>query len=107
MILPQPAFWPIGLVLAVVAACAPQPGAAEDPAKRYICADGQPLDIIRTKDLAIVKLGERIFNLDVKPSSIGQRYTNSKATLIVDGSSAVFVTRDGEEAINCEVSPPG
>lgn len=77
---------------------------AQEPSHRFLCADNQPLDIIRADRLAIVKLGERIFNLQARRSSIGERYTDGDATLIIDDHDAVFVSGDGREALNCELS---
>jgi hypothetical protein len=93
----------VGLVTAAVTACSPQGEPPQDPGQRFICADERSLDIIRSKQLAIVKLGERIFNLDAKKSTIGERYTDGNATLIIDGITAVFVSGDGRDALNCEL----
>lgn len=92
-----------GLVLAGVAACSPGGSPPRDPGRRFICADGQPLDIIHTSELAIVKLGERIFNLHARKASIGARYTDGDAVLILDSDTAVFVSGDGRDAISCEL----
>lgn len=91
----------VGLVIAGATACSPERAPPHDPAKRYVCASGQLLDIIHTKQLAIVKLGERIFNLEAKKGSIGERYTDGDATLIIDDGSAVFVSGNDGEALNC------
>jgi hypothetical protein len=94
----------IGFIIAGVTACSPNPEPPQDPSQRFICADEQPLDIIRTKQLAIVKLGERIFNLNAGKASVGERYTDGDATLIIDDGTAVFVSGDGRQALSCELS---
>jgi hypothetical protein len=104
LIFPQSLLFLAGCVIAGVTACSPNREPPNDPAHRFICADEQSLDIIRTKELAIVKLGERIFNLQARKASIGERYTDGDATLIIDESTAVFVSGDGGEALNCELS---
>ena len=93
----------LGLVIAGVTGCSRHREPPRDPGQRFICADGQPLDIIHTKELAIVKLGERIFNLHVRKASIGQRYTDGDATLIMDDGAAVFASGEGPDAISCEL----
>ena len=94
----------VGLSLASATACSTDREKPQDPAQRFVCADGKALDVIRTKDLAIVKIGERIFNLNAKRSSLGERYTDGESTLILDENTAVFVTSDGRDALNCDVS---
>jgi hypothetical protein len=101
---PQPLVSILGLVIAGVTGCSQQREPPRDPGHRFICADGQPLDIIHTKELAIVKVGERIFNLHARKASIGQRYTDGDATLIMDDGTAVFVSGDGRDAMSCELS---
>jgi hypothetical protein len=50
----------------------------------------------------IVRVGEVIFNqLQAKPGSVGQRYTDGEATLIIDGDMAVFVAGDDLVLRNC------
>jgi hypothetical protein len=101
---PHPLLSIVSCVIAGATACSPSREPPQDPGQRFICADEQPLDIIRTQELAIVKLGERIFNLNARKASVGERYTDGDATLIIDGLTAVFVSSDGREALNCERS---
>nr|WP_314444136.1 hypothetical protein [uncultured Sphingomonas sp.] len=103
MLLPTPLLLIIGLVTAGVTACSPGGEPPQDPGQRFLCADDQPLDVIRSRDLAIVKLGERIFNLHASKGSIGERYTDGDAVLILDEGTAVFVSGDGRDAMNCEL----
>jgi hypothetical protein len=43
----------------------------------------------------IVRVGEIIFNkLQARPGSVGQRFTDGEATLIIDGDMAVLVAGD-------------
>jgi hypothetical protein len=90
-----------------VTACSPEREPPKDPGQRFICADGQPLDVIQTKEVAIVKLGERIFNLHARKASVGERYTDGDATLIMDDGRAVFASGDGREALSCNLSDEG
>jgi hypothetical protein len=70
-----------------------------------MCDNGQALDVVRSKDLMIVRIGERIFNdLRARPSSLGERFTDGEATLIIDGAKAVFVSADGHDLRNCELN---
>jgi hypothetical protein len=94
----------VAIVAAGVTACSPGGETPQDPGQRFICADGQPLDIIRSRDLAIVKLGERIFNLHASKRSIGERYTDGDAVLILDEGTAVFVSGDGRDTMSCKLS---
>jgi hypothetical protein len=104
LFLPQAFVTILGLLIAGVSGCSQQREPPRDPGQRFICADGQPLDIIHTKELAIVKFGERIFNLHARKASIGERYTDGDATLIMDDGTAVFVTSDGQRALTCKLS---
>ena len=92
------------LFIAGVTACSPEGSAPQDPGKRYLCDNGHALDIIRSTDLAVVRVGERIFNLHSKPGSLGQRYTDGEATLIIDGGSAVFASAEGLDLRSCELT---
>jgi hypothetical protein len=101
---PQSLVFIVGLVVAGATACSAERQLPRDPGQRFICPDGQPLDVIHSKELAIVKIGERIFNLQGKKGSIGERYTDGDATLIMDDGTAVFVSGDGKDALTCELS---
>jgi hypothetical protein len=60
------------------------------------------LDTVRSKDTMIVRVGEVIFNkLQARPGSIGQRYTDGEATLIIDGDLAIFAAGDDLVLRNC------
>jgi hypothetical protein len=92
--------------LAGATACSSEPRAAQDTRKRYLCEAEQSLDVVRSKDIVIVRVGERIFNkLRAKQGSLGERFTDGEATLILDGDSAVFVTADGLNLASCELQP--
>jgi hypothetical protein len=84
------------LLFASATACSADRDWPRDDRKRYLCSDGQMFDIVRSKNAMIVRVGEVIFNnLQARPGSIGQRYTDGEATLIIDGNEAVFV--DGHD----------
>jgi hypothetical protein len=100
---PQNAALIVALAIASATACSTEREPPQDPGQRFVCADEQPLDIIHTKELAIVKLGERIINLHARKASVGQRYTDGDATLIIDEDTAVFVAGDGREAMTCDL----
>jgi hypothetical protein len=96
-----------GILLAGLAACSNARDPSHDPATSYLCADDQRLDIIQTEDLAIVRIGERIFNLQSRPGSVGARYADGSATLIIDQGIAVFVYDDGEQRLSCRLDQDG
>jgi hypothetical protein len=93
------------LLLASVTTCSPERNIPQDTRKRYICEGGQVLDTVRDRDLMSVRTGEIIFNnLRARPGSVGERYTNDEATLIIDGNEAVFVSSDGVALRNCKLN---
>jgi hypothetical protein len=57
----------------------------------YRCAGERFFTVDRTSSNAIVHYAERRFELARRPSSVGQKYASTSATLIVDGDFAVFV----------------
>jgi len=75
-----------------------------DPAQRYVCAGGRGFDVIRSAQGAIVSLNGRTYNLEAKPSSLGQRYASAEATLIVDAEFAAFVTNKDMSLTKCQLS---
>jgi hypothetical protein len=50
---------------------------------------------------AVVDFNNQRYELPSKRMSIGKRYTNSSATLIIDGDFAVFATTDEEHHLEC------
>ena len=89
------------LLIAAATACSSNASGGSDPAQRYQCAGGRTFDVIRSGQIAIVRLGERIYNLQAKPGSIGERYTDRHATLIIDGDFAAFVATDEMQPSDC------
>jgi membrane-bound inhibitor of C-type lysozyme len=55
--------------------------------------------------IATVRTAHGDFLLNRKISSLGDRYTSSKATLIVDGDFAAFVTEAADDFIQCKAAP--
>jgi hypothetical protein len=89
------------LLIAAATACSLDAPASSDPAQRYLCAGGRTFDIIRSGEVAIVRLGERTYNLHAKRGSLGERYTDRRATLIIDGDFAAFVANDETQLSDC------
>jgi hypothetical protein len=88
------------LLIAAVGACSSGLPAI-DPATSYQCADGKSFDVIRTGEVAIVQLGDRTYNLQAGSGSLGKRYSNRLATLIIDGEFAALVTDNETELRSC------
>jgi hypothetical protein len=91
------------LVIAGMSACSSTDSAQQVRAERFLCETGQRLDVLYGTAMAEVRISERIFRLDLKPGSLGERYTDEEATLIVDGDTAVFVSADGMDLRKCEL----
>jgi hypothetical protein len=89
------------LLIAAATACSSGASGGSDPAQHYRCAGGRTFDVIRSGQIAIVRLGERIYNLQAKPGSVGERYTDRQATLIIDGDFAAFVANDETQLSEC------
>lgn len=89
------------LLIVAAAACSSGAPAGSDPAQHYQCSGGRTFDVIRSGQVAIVRLGERTYNLQAKPGSLGERYTDGRATLIIDGDFAAFVANDEMQLSRC------
>jgi membrane-bound inhibitor of C-type lysozyme len=79
-------------------------GAHAQPAQgtiRYACPASQELVVQRNSSRAHVRLAGRDYDLQRKRSSIGDKYLSSKAALIIDGASAVFVADDRFDLGTC------
>lgn len=72
-------------------------------AERYKCDNGREFMAIRDDRTATVQVGEQTFQLTAKKSSIGDRYTSDRATLIVDQGFAAFVSEGDEELTTCRI----
>lgn len=88
----------------MLTACSPQGGSPQDTGQRYLCTDAQTLAVIRSTD-QLVRLGERLFTLSARKGSLGARFTDGDAILILDADTAVLVTGEGRDALNCELIP--
>jgi hypothetical protein len=83
-----------GLLLGVLSLLGTAQAHAAASATRYACEGRQNLVIERDRTTAHVNFIDRSYELRRKPSSIGAKYESSKAALIIDGQSAVFVAED-------------
>ena len=68
----------------------------------YSCSGGRDLTIRRSTLGAHVSLEGKSYELRRHRSSIGEKYLSSKEALIIDGSSAVFVTNNHLDLGTCE-----
>ena len=68
----------------------------------YSCSGGRDLRIRRSTLGAHVSLEGKSYELRRHRSSIGEKYLSSKEALIIDGSSAVFVTNNHLDLGTCE-----
>lgn len=68
---------------------------------RYVCAPVQNFVVERSAGRAIVQFTNRSYDLKRKRSSIGKKYASETATLIVDGTSAIFVAEDRLQLGTC------
>lgn len=92
----------IRVATAVLAAClsilggahAASAAAVPHAETRYACDFRQQLVVTRTADGARVNFIDRAYELSRARSSIGEKFLSATAALIIDGSSAVFVTED-------------
>lgn len=80
------------LVLLLLPGCSVQRAQAANSVTLFKCAGAQSFTVERDNERAIVVYASTRYELPKRPSSIGQRYANSLATLIIDGDMAVFVT---------------
>lgn len=75
--------------------------AATPTAMRYQCASREDLVVSRIDETAVVRFVDRTYELRRKSSSIGVKYTSSRAALIIDGPAAVFVANDRLQLGTC------
>ena len=68
---------------------------------RYECDPRQKLIVARSEESAAVQFVDRKYELERRPSSIGEKYASANATLIIDGSHAVFVADDRLQLGTC------
>lgn len=95
------------LLVAGTSACSSAASAQRDRAERFLCDSGQRLDVFHGRASTEVRVGERVFRLALKSGSLGRRYTDGEATLIIDGDTAVFVSGDGMSLRRCEALTSG
>jgi hypothetical protein len=68
-----------------------------------VCADGRQFHALRDARKATVRVEQEVYQLTAKKSSIGDRYTNEHATLIIDQGFAAFVRDGDEELTTCQL----
>jgi Membrane-bound lysozyme-inhibitor of c-type lysozyme len=76
-------------------------GAAHD----FRCRDGSELTVHYHQQTATVLVGGHSYALWRKPSNIGERFSSSRATLIIDGDFAAFVADDLHQLRGCRSQP--
>ena len=72
----------------------------------YTCPASEQLTVQFDGSTAQVSLGGQHYDLSRRRSSIGEKYLSSQAALIIDGTSAVFVTNDRPRLGTCMKSVP-
>lgn len=98
-----------GLMVGVVAVLGSGNGAAaavSPGAIRYECMPAAQLVVASSETTASVRFGDRAYELQRRPSSLGRKYASELATLIIDGSSAVFISEDGLRLNDCVQNGP-
>ena len=70
----------------------------------YKCAGDRSFTVERDDESAIIGYSDRRYELARRSSSIGERYANSEATLIIDGDMAAFVTASVVDLDFCRAS---
>jgi hypothetical protein len=73
---------------------------------RYSCDGDRGMVVSRSRSIAEIHFIDRIYWLDRRRSSLGERYSSADAAFIVDGTSAAFVAGDHPLIGKCvEVGP--
>ena len=71
----------------------------------YACPRNHDLTVERSGYAASVRFAGRTYDLRQVPSSIATQYVSPKAALIIDGSTAVFVTNAETDLGTCIKAP--
>lgn len=72
--------------------CSAPSAARTELLSTYECANGKAFIVSRDKDFATVDFEEQSYRLARQSSSMGIRYSSGDASLIIDGTLAVFAT---------------
>jgi hypothetical protein len=93
-------------VAAAALACAgsAQAGAAIGSEIRYVCARAESFSVERTGTTAVVRFPGRTYYLGANRSRLGQRFSSSDATLILDGPLAAFAADDRWDVRGCRAA---
>jgi hypothetical protein len=91
------------LAIACLVGCTSATSGAESSFQRFVCAGGESFGLNLTSRAATVQFGASTYNLQKKPSSLGERYTDRRATLIIDNNFAAFVTDDNMSLRDCRL----
>lgn len=75
--------------------------AADAGEAHYRCNGNKELAIRRNHSVVEVRVDDRTYRLSRKALSIGEHYSSDDATLIIDGSSAVFIAGDHLRLSKC------
>lgn len=93
-----------GLAAQLLTACSPSDVSQPQRAAVYHCAHDRLLHVHSGEEHARVEyLGQR-YELARRSSGIGIQYTSSDATLIIDGDTAVFVSRKKVDLQTCRAA---
>jgi len=77
----------------------------EPRSQAFACKDGTSFVVVVRNEIADVAFshGEQ-YQLRSKPSSMGQRFVSSAATLIIDGRFAAFVSNTRSDLNQCRLT---
>jgi membrane-bound inhibitor of C-type lysozyme len=93
-----------GLAAQMLSACSPSDVSQPQRAVDYHCAHDRLLHVHSGEEHARVDyLGEH-YELARRASGIGIQYTSGEATLIIDGDTAVFVSRKNVDLQTCRAA---
>lgn len=94
-----------GLLLFVAACSTPAPQEVTN-VTRFRCTGKQSFTVERDEKAAVVIYSGVRYDLPRRSSSIGQRYATSRATLIIDGDMAAFVSEAVLNLDLCRAAQP-
>lgn len=86
--------WAVAVSIGLTTIVTPAAAGTATPHTSFACLDGIGFDVEQSDGgkTAIVRTGSQDFTLKKNPSALGERYSSSEATLIIDGDFAAFVT---------------
>jgi len=92
------------LAIAGLAGCTSAPSEARNSLERFVCAGGESFALHRDARAATVEFGGSVYHLPKKPGSLGERYADRRATLIIDDRFAAFVTDEQTSLRDCRLA---